>query len=89
MCAGVKHNKDFLHWASVTKGGKDTNSAKSQKKYFSSMRKVTRFNMNEMIQKGCLLNPVTQLIIDPPHLIEFTWILNICLKDDFTSIFVS
>lgn len=37
--------------ASTTKSAKDIKSAKSQKKYFSSMGKMTGFNMHRMIKR--------------------------------------
>lgn len=68
--------------ASKTKGGKDTKSAKTQKKYLSSVGKMTQFNMSRMIKKEGLLDSITHMMV---HL-ALTWILSICLKNDFTLI---
>ena len=68
--------------ASKTKGGKDTKSAKGQKKYLSSVGKMTWFNMSRMIKKEGLLDSITHVMV---HL-ALTWILSICLKNDFTLI---
>lgn len=65
--------------ASMTKVGKDTKTARSQKKCLSSMGKMTWFNMSRMIKKESLLDSVTQVIV---HL-ALIWILNICLKKWF------
>ena len=65
--------------ASMTEVGKDTKTARSQKKYLSSTGKMTWFNMSRMIKKESLLDSVTQVIV---HL-ALIWILNICLKKWF------
>lgn len=64
VCWGISIMRTFsMTKASKTKGGKDTKSAKTQKKYLSSVGKMTQFNMSRMIKKEGLLDSITHMMV--------------------------